>query len=86
MQQGYLEILKYRLRDLQFSADLIIFTEEILKVAPTDMRYFARSKLSRNLVHKKNFSLICFSRKILLDRRYDESLSIYLRIVGMTIL
>ena len=28
------------------------------KGAVTDMRYFARSKLSRNLVHKKNFSLI----------------------------
>ena len=24
----------------------------------TDMRYFARSKFSRSLVHKKNFSLI----------------------------
>ena len=29
-----------------------------LKVAVTDMRYFARSKLFRRLVHKKNFSLI----------------------------
>ena len=28
------------------------------KVAVTDMRYFARSKLSKSLVHKKNFSLI----------------------------
>ena len=28
------------------------------KVAATDMRYFAKSKLSRSLVHKKNFSLI----------------------------
>ena len=30
-----------------------------LKVAVTDMRYFARSKFSRILVHKRNFSLIC---------------------------
>ena len=29
-----------------------------LKAAATDMRYFPRSKLSRSLVHKKNFSLI----------------------------
>ena len=29
-----------------------------LKAAATDMRYFARSKFSRSLVHKKNFSLI----------------------------
>ena len=29
-----------------------------LKVAATDMRYFARSNFSRSLVHKKNFSLI----------------------------
>ena len=31
---------------------------ESFKVAATDMRYFARTKLSRSLVHKKNFSLI----------------------------
>ena len=31
---------------------------DTLKVAATDMRYVARSKLSRSLVHKKNFSLI----------------------------
>ena len=30
-----------------------------LKDAATDMRYFARSKFSRSLVHQKNFSLIC---------------------------
>ena len=30
-----------------------------IKVAATDMRYFARSKFSRSLVHKKNISLIC---------------------------
>ena len=29
-----------------------------LKGAATDMGYFARSKFSRSLVHKKNFSLI----------------------------
>ena len=29
-----------------------------IKSAVTDMRYFAWSKLSRSLVHKKNFSLI----------------------------
>ena len=31
---------------------------DIVKGAVTDMRYFARSKFSRTLVHKKNFSLI----------------------------
>ena len=30
----------------------------LLKVAAPDMRYFTRSKPSRGLVHKKNFSLI----------------------------
>ena len=30
----------------------------VLKDAATDMRYVARSKFSRSLVHKKNFSLI----------------------------
>ena len=29
-----------------------------LKVAATDIQYFARSKLSRSLVYKKNFSLL----------------------------
>ena len=29
-----------------------------VKGAATDMRYFAWSKFSRSLVHKKNFSLI----------------------------
>ena len=29
-----------------------------IKGAVTDMRYFARSKFSRSLVNKKNFSLI----------------------------
>ena len=29
-----------------------------LKVAVTDMRYFAMSKFSKSLVHKKNFSVI----------------------------
>ena len=28
------------------------------KAAATDMRYFATSKISNSLVHKKNFSLI----------------------------
>ena len=31
---------------------------KFLKVAATDMRYFARSKFSTSLVHKKSFSLI----------------------------
>ena len=31
---------------------------EKVKVAATNMRYFARSKLSGSLVHKKNFSLM----------------------------
>ena len=30
---------------------------ERLKVAVTDVRYFSTSKLSRSLVHKKNFKL-----------------------------
>ena len=30
----------------------------MVKAAATDMRYFARSKFSKSLVHKKNFSLI----------------------------
>ena len=29
-----------------------------LTAAVTDMRYFARSKFSKSLVHKRNFSLI----------------------------
>ena len=29
-----------------------------IKVAETDMRYFARSKISKSLVNKKHFSLI----------------------------
>ena len=40
-----------------FNADAVFFNIN-LKVAATDMRYVARSKLSRSLVHKKNFSLI----------------------------
>ena len=34
------------------------FTFFSLKGAVTDMRYFARSKFSRSLVHMKNFNLI----------------------------
>ena len=30
----------------------------LIKGAATDMKYFARSKFSRSLVHKKNFSVI----------------------------
>ena len=33
-------------------------SEYLLKGAGTDMRYFAKSKFSRSIVHKKNFSLI----------------------------
>ena len=29
-----------------------------LKGAATDVRYFARSKLSRSLIHRKNFSVL----------------------------
>ena len=36
----------------------MIRTESKIKVAVTNMRYFARSKFSRSLVHKRNFSLI----------------------------
>ena len=32
--------------------------EDVIKGAVTDTKYFARSKFSRSLVHKKNFSLI----------------------------
>ena len=32
--------------------------KKFLKVAPTNMRYFARSKFCTSLVHKKSFSLI----------------------------
>ena len=35
-----------------------IIAYNIIKVAATDIRYFARSKLSKSLVQKKNFSLI----------------------------
>ena len=42
----------------QFPADLVTFTEDILKGAATDMRYFARGKLSMSLVHKNKLSLI----------------------------
>ena len=31
---------------------------KLVKGTATDMRYFARGKFSRSLVHKKNFSLI----------------------------
>ena len=31
---------------------------KLIKGAATDIRYFARSKFSRSLVHKKSFSLI----------------------------
>ena len=34
------------------------FQQPNFKGAVTDMRYFARSKFSRSLVHKKNFNLI----------------------------
>ena len=36
-------------------ANHVFFTS--IKGAVTDMRYFERSKFSRSLVHKKNFSL-----------------------------
>ena len=39
-------------------SDIQDYFEYILKAAATDMRYFVRSKFSRSLVHKKNFSLI----------------------------
>ena len=40
--------------------DILVISHvaSIFKAAATDMRYFARSKFSRSLVHKKNFSLI----------------------------
>ena len=43
---------------LQFMVyDNISMFGKMLKGAATDMRYFARSRFFRNLVHKKNFSL-----------------------------
>ena len=36
----------------------ILIVTRLFEAAATDMRYFARSKFSRSLVHKKNFSLI----------------------------
>ena len=47
---------KFNIRD-----DIGIFNElmeTLLKGAVTDMRYFVRSKFSRSLVHKKNFTLV----------------------------
>ena len=35
-----------------------IYEDMTVNDAAADMRYFGRSKLSRSLVHKKNFSLI----------------------------
>ena len=44
------------------SYDIIALLEQyffiMFKVAATDMRYFARSKLFGSLVHKENFGLI----------------------------
>ena len=37
---------------------LILFILLDFKAAATDIRYFAKSKFSRSLVHKKNFDLI----------------------------
>ena len=33
-------------------------SNQFIKVAAIDMRYFSRNKFSRCLVHKKNYSLI----------------------------
>ena len=42
-----------------FITNHLIFTNQSgFKVAATDMRYFAKSKFPRSLVHKRNFSLI----------------------------
>ena len=49
--------MKFSINDV-FSKCKETFTEETLKGAVTDMIYFARSKFSVSLVHKKNFSLI----------------------------
>ena len=43
---------------LFFYLHYIFWKTFTLKVAVTDMKYFATSKFSRSLVHKKNFSLI----------------------------
>ena len=37
---------------------VVIYFQKKLKVAAADMTYFARTKFSRILVHKKNFSWI----------------------------
>ena len=55
----YFSIIRRKLMD--FKKFSLSFGESKLfelKDAATDMRYFARSKFSRSLVHKKNFSLI----------------------------
>ena len=36
----------------------LVISVQYIKGRVTDMRYFVRSKFSRSLVHKKNFSLI----------------------------
>ena len=41
-----------------FTLNLFTIHVVIIKGAVTDIRYFARSKFSRNTVRKKNFSLI----------------------------
>ena len=53
--------LGYAVTFIKYLASVVslIFLPETLKpAAATDMRYFARSKFSRSLVHTKKFSLI----------------------------
>ena len=51
--------------------------DDVIKGAVTDTKYFARSKFSRSLVHKKNFSLlwqVVFKLRCLIcQARWDTS-------------
>ena len=48
----------------------------LFRATTTDMRYFARSKLSRSLVHKKNFSLILAGMDAAQNHIWDVSYSV----------
>ena len=60
-----------------------------------DITYPSRNSLKRNLmsdtkgqrrkITRNNAYRVSYTKKILFDRRYDESLSIYSKLIGMTI-
>ena len=41
-----------------FPKSNVLLSSEQLKIAATDVRYFARSKFSKSLVHKEHFNSI----------------------------